>query len=142
MSPALCALVLRPTPKKKMIFFRWFDTLFDKSRNGYEAVVRMMVRRSLITMLIFGGISFAAWTGFTGLPTGFIPPEDQGYAMYAVQLPDAASLQRTREVVNEINTTLSTMKGVQDVLSIAGFSLLDGAGMCNGAALWVIFEDL
>jgi len=132
---------LRPTPKKKMIFFRWFDALFDKSRNGYEAVVRVMVRRSLLTMLIFGGISFAAWTGFTGLPTGFIPTEDQGYAMYAVQLPDAASLQRTREVVNELNTTLATMKGVQDVISIAGFSLLDGAGMSNGAALWVIFED-
>lgn len=141
MSPALCALVLRPTPKKKMIFFRWFDSLFDKSRNGYEAVVKVMVRRSFITMLIFAGISFAAWTGFTGLPTGFIPTEDQGYAMYAVQLPDASSLQRTQAVVKELNDALEKMDGVKDVLSIAGFSLLDGAGMSNGAALWVIFED-
>ena len=141
MSPALCALILRPTPKKKMIFFRWFDYGFDKTRNGYEAVVKVMVRRSFITMLIFGGISFAAWTGFTGLPTGFIPTEDQGYAMYAVQLPDAASLQRTQAVVKQLNDVLSEMEGVKDVISVTGFSLLDGAGMSNGASLWVVFED-
>ena len=141
MSPALCALVLRPTPQKKMIFFRWFDTFFDKSRNGYEALVKVMVRRSFITMLIFGGISFAAWTGFTSLPTGFIPTEDQGYAMYAVQLPDAASLQRTQAVVKQLTDGLEKMEGVKDVISVSGFSLLDGAGMSNGAAMWVVFED-
>jgi HAE1 family hydrophobic/amphiphilic exporter-1 len=141
MSPALCALVLRPTPEKKMIFFRWFDALFDKSRNGYEAVVRLMVRRSFITMILFGGISFAAWSGFTSLPTGFIPTEDQGYAMYAVQLPDAASLQRTQAVVGQLTDALEKMEGVRDVISVAGYSLLDGAGMSNGAALWVVFDD-
>ena len=141
MSPALCALVLRPTPKKKMVFFRWFDAAFDKSRNGYEAIVRLMLRRSLITMLIFGAISFAAWTGFSALPTGFIPTEDQGYGMYAVQLPDAASLQRTRAVVKQLTDGLKKMEGVKDVISVSGFSLLDGAGMSNGAAMWVVFED-
>ena len=141
MSPALCAIVLRPTPKKKMFFFRWFDTFFDKSRNGYEAIVKLMVRRSFITMLIFGTISFAAWTGFTSLPTGFIPTEDQGYAMYAVQLPDAASLQRTQAVVKQLTDGLAKMEGVKDVISVSGFSLLDGAGMSNGAAMWVVFED-
>jgi len=141
MSPALCALILRPTPEKKMIFFRWFDALFDKSRNGYEAVVKVMVRRSFITMLVFAGISFAAWTGFTSLPTGFIPTEDQGYAMYAVQLPDASSLQRTQAVVKQLTDGLAKMEGVKDVISVAGYSLLDGAGMSNGAALWVVFED-
>ena len=141
MSPALCALVLRPTPKKKMVFFRWFDAMFDKSRNGYEAVVKLMVRRAFIMMLVFAGISFAAWTGFTGLPTGFIPTEDQGYAMYAVQLPDAASLERTEAVVEKMNKKLAAMEGVRDVISLSGFSLLDNAGMSNGAAFWVVFDD-
>jgi len=141
LSPALCALILRPTPEKKMIFFRWFDAIFDTSRNAYEAIVRLMVRRSLITMILFATIAFGAWTGFTGLPTGFIPTEDQGYAMYAVQLPDASSLERTQAVVKELEEALADMDGVKDVISIAGFSLLDGAGMSNGAALWVIFED-
>jgi HAE1 family hydrophobic/amphiphilic exporter-1 len=141
MSPALCALILRPTPAKKMIFFRWFDALFDKTRGGYMAVVRVMLRRSFIMMLVFAGIAFAAWTGFTQLPTGFIPTEDQGYAMYAVQLPDAASMQRTQAVVDGLNTALKQIEGVKDVISVSGFSLLDGTGMSNGAALWVIFED-
>ncbi len=141
LSPALCALVLRPTPNKKMIFFRWFDTVFDKSRNGYVAIVKLMVRRSFIVMVLFAGISFAAWTGFTGLPTGFIPTEDQGYAMYAVQLPDAASLERTEAVVAQLGDALSQMEGVKDYLSVAGFSLLDGAGMSNVAAIWVVFDE-
>jgi len=141
LSPALCAIILRPTPKKKMIFFRWFDAMFDKSRNAYESIVHLMVRRSLITMVLFAGIAVAAWTGFTGLPTGFIPTEDQGYAMYAVQLPDASSLERTQAVVKELEDALRTMDGVKDVISVAGFSLLDGAGMSNGAALWVVFKD-
>ena len=141
MSPALCALILRPTPEKKMVFFRWFDAGFDKTRNGYEAVVGLMLRRSLIMMLLFAGISVAAWTGFSSLPTGFIPTEDQGYAMYAVQLPDAASLQRTQEVVDRLTQALKKMKGVSDVISVTGFSLLDGAGMSNGAALWVVFDE-
>jgi HAE1 family hydrophobic/amphiphilic exporter-1 len=141
MSPALCALVLRPTPKKKMVFFRWFDAMFDKTRNGYEAAVKVIVRRAFIMMLVFAGIAFAAWTGFTGLPTGFIPTEDQGYAMYAVQLPDAASLERTRAVVEELNKKLAAMEGVKDVISLSGFSLLDNAGMSNGAAFWVVFDD-
>ena len=141
LSPALCAIILRPTPEKKFIFFRWFDALFDKSRNGYEAVVRIMVRRSLITMLLFAGIAVAAWNGFTGLPTGFIPTEDQGYAMYSIQLPDAASLERTQAVVDDIEAALEKMEGVKDYISVTGYSLLDGATMSNGAALWVIFED-
>ncbi len=141
LSPALCAIILRPTPEKKFIFFRWFDTLFDKSRNTYAAVVRIMLRRSLITMLLFAGIAVAAWTGFSGLPTGFIPTEDQGYAMYAIQLPDAASLERTQAVVDDIEAALEKMDGVKDYISVTGFSLLDSAGMSNGAALWVIFED-
>ncbi|AGF79081.1 hydrophobe/amphiphile efflux-1 (HAE1) family transporter [Desulfocapsa sulfexigens DSM 10523] len=141
LSPALCAIILRPTPKKKMIFFRWFDAMFDKSRNAYESIVHLMVRRSLITMVLFAGIAVAAWTGFTGLPTGFIPTEDQGYAMYAVQLPDASSLERTQAVVKELEDALRTMDGVKDVISVAGYSLLDGAGMSNGAALWVVFKD-
>ena len=141
LSPALCALVLRPTPGKKMIFFRWFDSLFDKSRNVYEMVVKGMVRRSFVMMLIFAGLSFAAWFGFTSLPTGFIPTEDQGYAMYAVQLPDAASQERTQDVVKQLTERVTQMKGVKDIVSVAGFSILDGAGMANGAAIWVIFED-
>ncbi len=141
LSPALCALVLRPTRKKKMFFFRWFDAFFDVSRNVYEAVVKLMLRRSLITMLLFCGIAFGAWKGFSDLPTGFIPTEDQGYAMYSIQLPDAASLQRTEAVVKKLNDALSEMEGVKDFISVAGFSLLDGAGMSNGAAIWVVFED-
>ena len=141
LSPALCALMLRPTPQKKNVFFRWFDRGFDATKGVYEFIVHRTLRMAALMILLFAGIAASAWFGFISLPTGFIPTEDQGYAMYAVQLPDAASLQRTQAVVDRLNKELAKIDGIKDAVAVTGYSLLDGAGMSNGAAIWVVFDD-
>lgn len=140
MSPALCAIILRPAPEKKNIFFRWFNHWFDKSKNFYEGIVRGTLRKSFFMMIIFIGISTAAFMGFTKLPAGFIPTEDQGYAIYAVQLPDAASLQRTQATLDKLERKLSRVDGIKNVILITGFSLLSGAASANSGAVWAVFD--
>ena len=140
LSPALAAILLRPTPKRRNIFFRAFNWTFNLTRNGYRHLVGATIRRSVLMMILFLGIAGGTYRGFTSLPTGFVPEEDQGYALVSVQLPDAASFERTLKVVNKINGLLKNIDGIQTWVSVVGFSLLDGSQSPNGATLWVIFE--
>ena len=78
--------------------------------------------------------------GFINLPAGFVPIEDQGHLMVSAQLPDAASLQRTSQVVEKITRQLEKTPGVADWISIIGFSMLDGSASSNGAAVWIILD--
>lgn len=141
MSPALCALLLRPTPKKKNIFFRKFDQYFDATTKGYMSLVRGGLRKSFIMMLVFGVISMAGMFGFTKLPTGFVPTEDQGYAMLAVQLPDAAALNRSKALSEVLTAKLMKIGGVENVIAVPGYSLLDGAATSNSITYWVTFHE-
>ncbi len=100
LSPALAALLLRPPKKRKNIFFRGFDAVFRKTENVYAGMVKTFVRRTAIMLLLFLGLlSLTGWQ-FTRLPTGFLPIEDQGYVMASIQLPDAASLERSQAVLD------------------------------------------
>ncbi len=143
MSPALCALLLRPTPKQadKNVFFRGFDAAFGKLERVYGAIVTRLVRMAALTMLMFGGVAVAAGVGFASLPTGFLPDEDQGYVIAGFQLPDAASQERMREVIQKADAILGDTDGVANWLAIGGFSLLDNAVASNAGTLWIILED-
>ncbi|GAG16858.1 unnamed protein product, partial [marine sediment metagenome] len=103
MSPALCALILRPVvPGKKQNFFlRGFNRVYGASENGYARIVGGMVRRTLIMGVVYIGLIVLSGWSLMSLPTGFLPIEDQGYAIAAFQLPDAASQERAREVVKK-----------------------------------------
>jgi len=140
LSPALAAILLRPTPKRRNIFFRAFNWTFNLSRNIYRHLVGATLRRSVLMMILFLGIAGGTYRGFTSLPTGFVPEEDQGYALVSVQLPDAASYERTLKVVNKINGLLKNIEGIKSWVGIVGYSLLDSSQSSNGATLWVIFE--
>ena len=127
LSPALSAMLLRPRKKSTSLmgrFFAWFNRSFEKITGGYVSWSRILIRRSLIAMLALVGI--AVLSGFMGksLPTSFIPEEDQGYAFLQVQLPDAASLQRTDAVMQKLDDILAHTHGIQGYDAIAGFSLL------------------
>jgi hydrophobe/amphiphile efflux-1 (HAE1) family protein len=140
LSPALCGIVLRAPKKSNFIFFRWFNRGFDASTNAYRGIIRWSVRLVLIVMLVFGGLVTLTGWSFSRLPTGFVPMEDQGYMFVNVQLPDAASKQRTVKVMDQISDLCENTPGVKDCISITGFSLLSGSAASNVGFVAVMFE--
>ena len=136
LSPALCAMFLRHTGRRGGVMGLLMRSI-DGLRDGYAAVVRRFLRVSVVAVLLValagGGI---AWLGLR-TPSGFLPEEDQGAFFIAVQLPDAASVARTRAVAQLVEDLLHRMPQVQNVLSIVGFSLLDGGAQSNAAFIVV-----
>src|SRR6201988_4214990 len=127
LSPALSALLLRPRKKSKGPlgkFFDWFNHWFGKMAGGYESWSGILIRRWVLAMLMLVGISVVAVGMGKRLPASFIPEEDQGYAFIQIQLPDAASLQRTDAVMRKLDDMLAHTHGVQSFSGISGFSLL------------------
>ncbi len=140
LSPAMAALLLRPAPSHKNAFFRGFDKLFERTGNRYADFVTWAVRRSALMMILFliiGGLT--GWQ-FGKLPTGFLPVEDQGYVITAVQLPDAASQERTSEVLKKIDKILANTPGVANWISLGGFSVLDTTNAPNAATIYVVMK--
>ena len=137
LSPALAAMVLRLPPENKHAFFRGFDRFFSKTENAYMGMVKGAVRRTaLMLLLALGLMMFTGWQ-FVSLPTGFMPTEDQGYMLVHVQLPDAASQERTNEVLDKIDAILKQTNGVADWVIFGGFNLIDGTASSNTAIVFV-----
>jgi hydrophobe/amphiphile efflux-1 (HAE1) family protein len=143
LSPALCAVFLRHGGPRRGIMGRVLGSI-DWVRDRYAGLVRRLVRFAVfavVAVLVFAGGIF----GVSRLtPTGFLPEEDQGAFFIAVQLPDGASVQRTSEVTKQVEAVLKKMPQIDHVLSIIGFSLLDGGNEPNSAfmvARMKPFED-
>lgn len=131
LSPALCGILLRPSTEKRFFFFRWFNRSFDVGTGIYKSSILAMVRRVAIVMMLFVGlVAFTGWS-IGQIPTGFLPLEDQGYCFVNVQLPDAASRQRTVDVLEELDGVFAKTPGVENWLTISGFSLLSGSNGSN-----------
>jgi len=132
LSPALCAIVLRPGMAKGRVMRNVLRAI-DAARDGYAFVVRRLVRVSATALLVI--IAFGAGTYFLSLrtPTGFLPEEDQGVFFMSIQLPDAASVSRTAETVKQVEKLLLAMPQVQSTFAVVGFSLLDSVNQPNSA---------
>lgn len=139
LAPALCGLILKPGAAKPRGVLRWFSDLVDTGRDAFVGVANAMVRRIAISLLAFLG--FVAITGFlfSRTPTGFLPLEDKGALMANLQLPDGASLSRTKAVAERAVTMLRDIDGVSDVFAVPGFSLLSGSG--PNSALMILIMD-
>ncbi len=127
LSPALCAMLLRPRqPSGGWIgrFFAAFNRRFDRLTEGYVGLSRTAIRRSARSLILLLGLGLIAVQLGRVLPTSFVPSEDQGYLFMQLQLPDAASLQRTDVIAREVETILAKTEGVQSTTTIVGFSLL------------------
>ncbi|MEO1190685.1 MAG: multidrug efflux RND transporter permease subunit [Pseudomonadota bacterium] len=141
LSPALAALFLRPPGSgKKFVFFRWFDSLLNRSRNGYTWVVGLLARRSLIAALLMVGCGLGTGVLFTSHPTGFLPNEDQGVLFANIQLPDAAALPRTEAVMNKVEEIAKAEPAVADVVIVNGYSLLSGASATNAGLAVIVLK--
>ncbi len=144
LKPTQCALWLKPndTTQSKNIFFRGFDRLYNPLEEAYLRFVDRLVARSGFVCSIGILLVIAAIFGLSKIPTGFIPIEDQGYLMLNVQLPDGATLGRTEEVLDSLSKQVSTIGGVDNLITIDGVSLLDNnANLANAGVLYIIFKD-
>ncbi len=126
LSPALCAILLKPHHGPKRGVLGWISNRIDWARDGYVRVAGAIARRAAIGLVLLGvSIGATGWL-FTLVPTGFLPSEDQGAFFVEVRLPEGASVNRTDAVVREVETLLAGLPGVKDVITVGGFSFLDG----------------
>ena len=141
LTPALCALLLRPghaTAKTGWLnsFFNRFNSGYDALSNRYQGVVRVIAGRRIVTMGMLVIFCAATWGVSLVLPSGFIPSEDQGMIYANVTAPSGATVERTEEVMDKIQTAASAMSAVESVSTLAGFSLMtDGAGAAFGMGM-------
>ncbi len=138
LSPALCGMLLRPSSEAKPPgwFFRQFNKYFDKISASYSRTVAILIRKAILVMVIFGIMVGVMVWGFGALPGGFVPSEDEGYFFVNVQLPNAASLRRTAEVMDEAMEMVEELPGIQNHIVIGGYSFLDSVQGPNfGAAI-------
>ena len=127
LSPALAALLLRPRENRGGLlrrFFDWFNRVFELTNKGYVRICSGLIRKSAIAVIILALFGAGAAFFSNRVPSSFLPDEDQGYLYVNLQLPNAASLERTDHVAQEIENILSHTPGVQSTVSVLGFSLL------------------
>jgi HAE1 family hydrophobic/amphiphilic exporter-1 len=146
LKPTQCALWLRPTnpEQKKNFFFRWFNSVYEPAEAFYVRLVQFIVQRSermVIIALVL--VALAGW-GLTKIPTGFVPTEDEGYLLVAVQMPNGASLERTEKVMDEIARLGLKTPGVERAIAIGtgGPSPFDGdVSLANAGIVYLMLKN-
>jgi HAE1 family hydrophobic/amphiphilic exporter-1 len=143
LSPALSALLLKPRSERRGVLgrlFGGFNRGFSAVTNGYVSINRMLIRKLAIPLVLLGVVGVGAgWLG-KKMPSGFIPDEDQGYALIGVQLPDGASLQRTKVVYEQINDIIGKQPGVRYYNGVAGFSFFTRTAASYLGTGFIAFE--
>jgi hydrophobe/amphiphile efflux-1 (HAE1) family protein len=170
LSPALCALLLKPKDKQRdpltrliNLLFGWFFKLFNagftKTSDLYSRGVGWQLRASVIILMIYGGLLYLTYIGFTSVPTGFIPSQDKGYLLVDVRLPDSASLERTQAVMAQVeeialgvgsgpkesesheNESEGGIPGIAHTITISGQSIVQNAIGSNYGTVYVILDE-
>jgi HAE1 family hydrophobic/amphiphilic exporter-1 len=144
LKPTQAALWLRPPvpENQRNFFYRGFNAAYSRVEHGYAGLMQRMVNHAgLITAIAFVIIALAGW-GLARVPTGFLPIEDQGYLLVAVQLPDGASLERTQKTLAEVSMIAHADDAVDHVVTIAGVSALDNSAvLANAGVAYVVLKD-
>ena len=144
LSPALAALLLKPKVESKGLlarFFAWFNRVFGLATERYVQLSGVLIRRSAVALILLAGAGAASYFISDKLPSSFVPDEDQGYFYLNLQLPNAASLQRTQLVAAKIEDLLAKTPGVQYSTTILGFSLLSLVRTSYNAFFFVSMKD-
>ncbi len=143
LSPALAALLLRPKKVSRGLLRRVFDQfnrLFERATNGYVRVCAALIRKSAVALIMLVGFGAAAWFFSGKVPSSFLPDEDQGYMYVNLQLPSAASTERTDLVARKIEDVLAHTPGVASTTTVVGFSLLSFTRSTYNAFFWVTLK--
>jgi len=144
LSPALCSLLLKPHQEGSADFlhriFGGFNRIFDKATNGYVSISAALIRKMALSILLLCGVAVAALLVGDRLQSGFLPTEDQGYFYLNIQLPDAASLQRTDIFTKKVEAVLKSTPGVQYYSTIVGNSLLTQTNATYSAFVFVALK--
>ncbi|MDP2847439.1 MAG: multidrug efflux RND transporter permease subunit [Humidesulfovibrio sp.] len=143
LSPALCALLLRPGTTKTGILARFFGAFnrgFDTFTRGYGALVKKGIRMSAIVLLGLLGVVAATGGVIKVLPTGFVPSEDMGYYIMSVNLPEAASLKRNDAVVRKIEDVLLKDPAVADTIVMGGLNILTNGYSSYTSCVFVVLK--
>ena len=139
LSPALCAVLLRRPDGHVPVIFRPFNRVLDGSRKAYSFFVSFLVRRALVTLLLFGGACCAVWLLFGKIDSSFLPSEDKGEIMCNIELPQGASVDRTDAVLKEFLERVSGIPGIRSSMVISGRSMMSGSG--ENAAMCILRLD-
>jgi multidrug efflux pump len=151
LSPALAAILLQPPGAKKDAFtrlldtllgwlFRGFNAVFQKTEHLYGGAVARLVRVTAVVALVYFGLLGLTALGFLKTPVGFIPQQDKGYLIANVQLPDASSVNRTRNISAMADDIIRKTPGVAHTLVINGLSVVSGSNLPNAATIFVILD--
>jgi multidrug efflux pump len=152
LSPALSALLLKPKGTRRdpltwlldMLlgwFFRLFNRTFSVSTQGYTWLVRRLLRGSVVVLAAYLGLLYLTGWEFNKVPTGFIPPQDKGYLLVNVQLPDSAALERTQAVIAKIEKIVLSTPGTKHTVTVAGQSILLNANGSNLGTVFIILDE-
>jgi HAE1 family hydrophobic/amphiphilic exporter-1 len=144
LSPALAALLLKPKEESRGPlgrFFAWFNRMFGLATDNYVRLSGVLIRKSALAMIILAGFGVASYFISDKLPSSFVPDEDQGFLYLNLQLPNAASLQRTDLVMRKIEDILAKTPGVESTTSVLGFSLLSYVRTSYNGFAWITLKE-
>jgi multidrug efflux pump len=152
LSPAMCAILLQPHGHRHDLFnrilertsgefFRLFNRAFGRFTAAYSHGVRRLIGVSGLVLLVYVGLVGLTWLSFRKVPSGFIPAQDKGYLVVAVQLPDSSSLERTDAIVDRISQILTKTPGIKASIDISGLSVISLSASPNSGTIFVILDD-
>jgi multidrug efflux pump len=135
LTPSLCALMLKSTHKEPKYFFKWFNNTFDFMTRGYTSAVKLTIRYTLLSLLLFGGLIYITYDMFANLKTGLVPSEDKGTVFVFSYNPPGSSLSRTDALTKEIyNIASQDKESIKNIVQFAGIDFVTFAQRTNAAA--------
>jgi len=144
LSPALCALLLKPGKETRGplgAFFKSFNRLFGRASRGYISLCGSLIRKSVLSLGVLAAVALLAVLLGNRIPRGFLPEEDQGYIFINAALPNAASLQRTQEVCTKIEEIVKKTPGIEHFQTVPGISLLSTSQNTYSAFFFVTLKE-
>jgi len=141
LTPAMCAVLLKHNPPPERGFFAWFNRQVDRVTAAFGHAVSYVIEHTAVALVLLVVFLYGIWHLFHVLPTSFVPNEDQGYAMAAIIMPQAASLDRTQDIAEKVDAIFAKLPGVATRTMVTGYSLLDSGFKTNAGTFFVTFKD-